>query len=156
MADTTYLKKTVEPFMVQWVSCRIRVSLEPKRVPVGRNTEGKRVHFAFDGVSEDGQVGVLVSASRTVKAGATRKLHVDASILLQAPFRRRIMAFISHDVQQNFINKCDGLLPLGDIEMLVCEELPPDMIRQLEQVQVEAKGEVGDKGKKWKPGGRRK
>jgi hypothetical protein len=44
------------------------------------------------------------------------------------------MAFVSHDVQQNFVNKYDGLLPLGDIEMLVCKELPPDMIRQIEKV----------------------
>lgn len=156
MADTTYLKKTVEPFIVRWVSSRISIPLKPKRVPVGKNTEGKWVHFAFDGVSEDGQIGLLVSTSHTVKPGGTRKLHVDASILLQAPFRRRIMAFVSHDVQRNFINKCDGLLPLGDIEMLVCEELPPDMIRQIEQVQAEAKGEVGDKGRIWKPGGKRR
>ena len=134
MADTTYLKKTVEPFIVHLVGCRISIPLKPKRVPVGRNTEGELVHFAFDGVSEDGQIGLLVSTSHTVKPGGTRKLHVDASILLQAPFRRRIMAFVSHDVQQNFVNKCDGLLPLGDIEMLVCKELPPDMIRQIEKV----------------------
>src|SRR5258708_6142803 len=118
MADSTYLKNAVEPFIVQWVSRRIGVAFQPRCVPVGPRTDGTLVHFEFDGVSDDGQIGLLVSSSHTVKAGGTRKLHVDASILLRAAFERRIMAFVSEDVRLNFVNKCDGLLELSKIEML--------------------------------------
>jgi len=114
------------------------------------------VQFVFDGISEDRQTGLLVSASHTVKPGGTRKLHVDASILLRAGFQRRIMAFVSADVRQNFLNKCDGLLELSKIEMLVCDELPPEMLAGISKFQAEAKSEVGDKGKQWKPGGQRR
>ena len=57
----------------------------------------------------------MVSTSLTLKPGGERKLHKDASILLNAPFERRIMAFISDDTRANFLNKCDGLLPLRKI-----------------------------------------
>ena len=80
MADSTYLTNTVEPFIVQWVSRRIGVALQPRLFPVGQRTDGTPVNFEFDGVSEDGQTGLLVSTSRSLKTGAVRKLHEDAAI----------------------------------------------------------------------------
>ena len=52
--------------------------------------------------------------------------------------------------------KCDGLLELSKIEMLVCDELTPEMQTTIAKFQAEAKSEVGDKGKLWKPGGLRR
>src|SRR5882672_4215588 len=98
MADSSYLKHVVEPFVVGWVSRRIGVPLAKRRVAVGPRTDATPVHFEFDGVSENGQVGLLVTTTLTVKPGGTRKLHVDASILLHTAFTRRLMAFISEDV----------------------------------------------------------
>jgi hypothetical protein len=152
----SYPTKTVEPFVVNWVSRRIGVKLQSKQVAVGPRKDGTPVHFTFDGVSEDGQIGLLVSTSQTVKPGRTRKLHMDASILLHAPFRRRLMVFISEDVRLNFLNKSDGLLPLGNIEMLVCDSLPAGMLKEIAKFQAKAKADVGDNGKQWKPGGHRK
>jgi len=156
MADSTYLKNVVEPFIVQWVSRRIGVALQPGRFPIGPRTDGTMIHFEFDGVSEDGRTGLLVSTSMTVKPGGTHKLHVDASILLRAGFQRRIMAFVSDAVRQNFLNKCDGLLELSKIDMLVCNDLPQEMQAGIARFQSEAKSEVGDKGKQWKSGGQRR
>lgn len=156
MANSTYLSKVVEPFIVNWVSNRIRIPLRPARVCVGQRTDGTSVHFHFDGVSEDEKVGLLVSTSQTLKPGGTRKLHVDACILLRAPFERRIMAFVCQSVIKNFVNKCDGLLPLCQIEMLMCDSLPMDMQEQIARFQAESRSEMGDKGKLWKPGGQRR
>jgi hypothetical protein len=156
MANSTYLKKVVEPFVVEWVSKRIRRKLNPEQVVVGPRTDGTHVHFAFDGVSKDGQVGLLVSTSLTEKTGATHKLYMDASILLNTRFQRRLMAFISDEVKENFLNRCDGLLPLKQIEMLVCNSLPGEMQREIAKFQVDAKSEVGHKRKTWKPGGKRR
>lgn len=156
MADSTYLKNVVEPFVIGWVSEQICVPLSRRRVAVGPRTDGTIVHFEFDGVSADGNIGVLVSTSQTVKPGGTRKLHTDASILLNTPFQRRIMVFISEAVHMNFMNKCDGLLPLSRIEMLVCDTLPPEMSAEIDRFQAQAKTEVGDQGRSWKPGGQRR
>jgi hypothetical protein len=156
MANSTFLKATVEPFVVGWVSKQIEIELQPCKCPVGLNSAGRSVHFAFDGVSADKSVGLLVSASLTIKPGGVRKLHVDASVLLTAPFERRIMAFISEEVRTNFLNRCDGLLPLSKIQMLVCPSLPPNMQSKIDEFQKSAKAEVGDKGKRWKPGGVRR
>jgi len=155
VANSAYLTKVVEPFIVEWVSQRIGVELKPKRLRVGPRTDGTVVHFDFDGVSEDGRTGLLVSTSHTIKPGGTRKLHVDASILLRADLDERLMAFVSDDVRQNFVNKCDGLLELSKIKMLICDTLPADMQVGIAVFQEEAKSEVGSKGKKWKVGGRR-
>jgi hypothetical protein len=156
MADSTYLKHVVEPYVVRWVSERIGSTLRPHQTAVGPRADGDLVHFAFDGVSNDGQIGLLVSTSLTVKPGGVRKLHVDAAILLNAPFQRRLMAFISEDVLANFVNKCDGLLQLNRIEMLVCDSLSAEMSTRITEFQKRAKAEVGDKGKIWKPGGKRR
>lgn len=156
MADSTYLKHVVEPFVVKWVSERIQVPLTPRQIAVGPRMDGVPVHFAFDGVSEDGEVGLLVSTSHSVKSGAVRKLHADASILLNAPFSQRIMAFISEEAKNNFVNRCDGLLPLGNLEMLVCDTLPMEMKAAVDQFQRDAKSEVGDLGKAQKAGGQRR
>jgi len=156
MANTTYLTHVVEPHIVRWLSDRIGIPLEHREVPVGPRTDGELVHFKFDGVSRDGQVGALVSTSHTVKPGGTRKLHVDASVLLQAPFARRFMIFVNHDVKANFVNRCDGLLPLAKIEMLVCEDVPADMVAEISKVQADSKSEAGDKGKLCRPGGKRR
>lgn len=156
MADSSYLKQVVEPFVAKWVSRQVGVPLTKRRVKVGPRQDGTHVHFEFDGVSEDGQIGLLISTSQTVKPGGTRKLHVDASILLNTPFSRRMMAFISDDIRLNFVNKCDGLLPLNRIEMLLCDEMSPEMTAAVAEFQATAKAEVGDQGKQWKPGGRRR
>lgn len=156
MADSTFLTNVIEPFIVAWVSQRIEIPLARRHVAVGPRLDGTVVHFEFDGVSACAGVGLLVSTTQTVKPGATRKLHMDASILLNAPFHRRLMAFISEDVRLNFINKSDGLLPLRQIEMLVCDTLPPEMSAEVARFQAQAKTEVGDQSKIWKPGGQRR
>jgi hypothetical protein len=53
-------------------------------------------------------------------------------------------------------NKCDGLLPLCEIEMLMCDSLPAEMLEEIARFQAEARSEVGDKDNVWKPGGRRR
>src|SRR5215216_7975935 len=108
MANSSYLTKVVEPLVVDWVSKQIGIDLHPGRLLVGRRTDGIPVHFMFDGVSDDGKVGLLVSTSHTLKPGGARKLHTDASILLNTRFRRRIMAFVNEYVCTNFLHKCDG------------------------------------------------
>jgi hypothetical protein len=156
MADSTYLKNVVEPFVVAWVSQQIGMPLSRRRIVVGPRGDGTPVRFEFDGVSSGGDIGLLVSTTQTVKPGGTRKLHMDASILLSTSFSRRLMAFISEDVRLNFVNKCDGLLPLRHIEMFVVDALPPEMSAMVSRFQSEAKAEVGDRGRQWKPGGQRR
>lgn len=58
MANSSYLTKVVEPFVVDWVSKQIGIDLHPRRLLVGRRTDGIPVHFTFDGVSDDGKVGL--------------------------------------------------------------------------------------------------
>lgn len=156
MANTTYLKDVVEPYLVRWLSRDIGLELMPKRLHVGNRADGSPAHFAFDGVSLDGKVATLISTSFTLKAGGERKLFVDAAILLRTPLQRRIMVFVCPDVKKHFLNRCDGLLELQKIEMVLAPSLPVEMKIRIEEIQIEAKREVGDKGKRKLPGGQRR
>jgi hypothetical protein len=119
---------------------------------MGPRADSRIVHFEFDGVSEHRQVGLLVSCSETIIPGGVRKLHVEASILLFAPFTRRLMTFISDDVYLNFVNKWGELLALTRIEMFVCNwQLPATRISaRIAEIYSAAKTEVRDKGRRWK------
>jgi hypothetical protein len=84
----THLKQ-VERHVSQWLSSKIGVSLNARRVIVGLRTDGTPVHFEFNGVSDDGAIGVLVSTSHTVKPGAFLGKGAKKSIAVREGCARR-------------------------------------------------------------------
>jgi hypothetical protein len=146
MANTSYLRTVVEPHLVEWAAGHLRTRLAPRRVVVGRHADGRPVSFAFDGVSDDGTVGVCVSASTSYKTGQMRKLFMEATLLNRVrEFRRRVMVFVEEHVWQGFNNQCDGLVDLRNIEPMICTDLPREMRAKIGEVYAEAAREVGDK-----------
>ena len=147
MANTSYLKGEVEEFLRNWTSKRIGVSLERRKVCVGKSNDGRDVHFEFDGVSDDGKIGLCISSSTSNKIGQMRKYFIDATALNCAGFERRIMVFCEQRMWETFRKHYDGLLNLSRIEPMICKDIPPDMQKKIDIVVAEAKGEVGDKGR---------
>lgn len=146
MANTQYLKEKVEPFLRNWASIQLGVQLEKKKVQVGVNSVGNPVFVQFNGVSDDGTVGVCISASSSYKAGQKYKYFMDATLLNRAPgFKRRIMVFTNEDSWNGFKNQCDGLVDLGRIEPLICSDIPAGMKAEIQRIYQEAAIEVGDK-----------
>lgn len=158
MANTSYLRKTVEPFLVGWAAKQIGVGLKPCRVEVGRTMVGTPVRFEFDGVSADGTVGVCVSASTSYKVGQMRKFFMEATLLNRVPqFGRRVMVFVDNHVWEGFKNQCDGLVDLKRIQPLVCNELPLEMRTKIGEIYKASAEEVGDRsGRGTKVPGRRR
>lgn len=145
MANTAYLKQVVEPYIREWVAAQIGVPLHKKKVVVGQTTEGIAVRFEFDGVSEDGTIGVCISASSSYKTGQMRKYFYEATLLNRVPqFTRRIMVFTYPHIWPNFKNQCDGLVDLGRVEYMICP-LPPEMQTAVSQIYKQSAEEVGDK-----------
>jgi hypothetical protein len=146
MADTSYLKQVVEPFLLHWTSKHIGVALVKRTVPVGKADDGRIVPYEFDGVSPDGTVGVCISASSSYKTGQMRKFFMEATLLNRVPeFRRRIMVFTDDRMRLAFCNQCDGLADLTHIEFLSCTEMPSEMKERALKVCRKAADEVGDK-----------
>ena len=158
MANTSYLKKTVEPFLLKWAEKQTGVELKPFKVVVGHRMDGSPVQFEFDGVSENGAVGVCVSASSSFKVGQERKLFMDATLLNRVhQFNRRLMVFIESHVWEGFKNRCDGLVDLKSIEPLVCTNLPQEMRDKIVEIYKVSAEEVGDRrGRGTKVPGRRR
>lgn len=146
MADTTYLKNTVEPFLRDWASRQLGVTLTKRRIEVGLNSEGRPVSFEFDGVSEDGTVGVFISASSSYKTGQMLKYFREATLLNRVSgFTRRIMVFTNENSWQGFKNQCDGLVDLGRIEPMICSDMPAEMRAKIDLMFPGLANEVGAK-----------
>lgn len=146
MADTSYLRKVVEPYLLARVSERMGVPLAKKRVVVGHDSADRPVSFEFDGVAQDGTVGVCISASTSYKTGQMRKFFIEATLLNRVPyFRRRIMVFIEDHMWQSFKNQCDGLVDLKNIEPMIFTDLPQKMRARIDDIYAKSAREVGDK-----------
>jgi hypothetical protein len=113
MANTSYLRKTVQPFLLKWTTQQIGVGLKPRKMVVGHAMDGSPVPFESDGVSDDGTVGVCISASTSYKVGQMRKSFMEATLLNRVvQFNRCIMVFVEKHVWEGFKNQCDGLVDL--------------------------------------------
>lgn len=146
MANTSYLRKIVEPYLLDWTAERIGVCLEEKKVIVGYDSDNRPVPYNFDGVSEDGTVGVCISASTSYKTGQMRKFFLEATLLNRVrKFKRRIMVFIEKHVWDGFKNQCDGLVDLKKVEPLICTKIPTEMRKRIQRIYEESAREVGDK-----------
>jgi len=144
MANTSYLRKDVEPYLLRWTARQIGVHLAEKKIIVGRNSEGRPIPYKFDGVSDDGTVGVCISASMAYKTGQMRKFFLEATLVNRVrKFKRRIMVFIEEDIWEGFLNQCDGLVDLKNIQPLICTRLPAKMRRQIKRIYHEAAREAG-------------
>ena len=86
MADTSYLRKTVEPFLLRWTSQQIGVGLKPSRIIMGYAMDGSPVRFEFDGVSDDETIAVCISSSSSYQVGQMRKFFMEATLLNRRPF----------------------------------------------------------------------
>ena len=146
MANTSYLIKVVEPYLLNWTAQKIGIPLEKKKVVVGEDSEGRSVSYQFDGVSEDGEVGVCISASSSYKVGQMRKFFMEATLLNRVRrFKRRIMVFVNEGIWEGFKNQCDGMADLKNIEPMVCADLPDEMSAEIRKIYKESAAEVGDK-----------
>ena len=146
MANTSYLRMVVHPYLLDWVSKRIGVPLGPAKVIVGYDGDGCPVRFGFDGVSDDETIGVCISASSSYKTGQMRVYFMEATLLNRCrQFRRRIMAFTGTASWEGFRNQCDGLVDLKNIEPLICDDLPEEMRLKIQEVYTESAKEVGDR-----------
>jgi hypothetical protein len=146
MANTTYLKNEVEPYLRKWAARRIGVALEKCPVVVGQDSDGRDVRFEFDGVSPDGTVGVCISASTSYKTGQMRKFFMEATLLNRvSAFKRRIMVFTSRHMWEAFKNECDGLIDMKNIEPMFYTDLPKEMQVRIAEIYQQSAKEVGDK-----------
>ena len=146
MANTSYLRKVVEPHLLEWTAQQIGTPLAEERVVVGHDSGGRPVSYKFDGVSDDGTVGVCISASMSYKTGQMRKFFLEATLLNRVQqFDRRIMVFIEEHMWDGFKNQCDGLVDLKNIEPMICNDLPEEMRAEIHRIYKESAKEVGDK-----------
>ena len=142
MADTTFIKKEIEPYVRKWLGGEFPGHrFDEKPVSVGESTEHK-----FDAVAKDGTIvgDILTSRARTrtgrENTGAVRKACNDVELLNKLPpGKQRVLVFTDGDFCA-LIKKRANRHGLGQIQMLVCR-LPDNLQRQLTKVLDDASAE---------------
>jgi hypothetical protein len=146
MADTTALKKQIEPYVQAWLGKQFGVRFRRKTVQLtGHGTAGQH---QFAAVSEDGKIVVSVkSLSGRTTGENLPSAKIDSSYaeiyylsLVQA--EKRLLVLTDLEFYRLFCKQSQGMLVRG-VEILHCP-LSPELERVKEAVRVAASAEIDD------------
>jgi hypothetical protein len=144
MADTTYLRYTVEPHVRDHLAEQHSTQFQPKTLTL----KGGGKHD-FDAVSDDGSIVIGIKAcslsNGKLKAGQTKNAISELWFLSLVDAPRRTLILTNRPFYEAFIKTLKGRLhPDITVE---CVELPTDMQARVDEIIADASSEVT-------PGGR--
>ena len=135
MADTNFIKETVEPYVRSWLSTRFPDHNFGEKLMA--LTSGG--HHRFDAVSEDDSIvaAVLCNRSRTSTGneniGGVRKAKEDVALLNLLPSRMKKAMVFTNEGFCDLVSRRAKRLGTTQIEMLVCS-LPDELNSRLNSV----------------------
>ena len=143
MANTSYIKKVIEPHLRKWLSSEFPGHYFRERSLALRSGGS----FAFDAVSDDAEIiaEFLCSRARTSggneNTGGVRKAHRDIQWLRELGGEpTRVMVFTDEAFRDLIVRRASRLGEIG-IQMVVCH-LPASLRRGLDDVLDDASREM--------------
>lgn len=146
MADTTALKRQIEPHVQSWLRNQFGVRFRRQTVPLtGNGTAGQH---QFGAVSEDGKIVASVkSLSGRTTGENLPSAKIDSSYaeiyylsLVQA--ERRLLVLTDLEFYRLFCKQSEGMV-VRSVNILHCP-LPPELERVKEAVRTAASAEIDD------------
>jgi hypothetical protein len=146
MADTTALKKQIEPHVQAWLQKQFGVRFRRQTAPLtGHGTAGQH---QFAAVSEDGKIVASVkSLSGRTTGENLPSAKIDSSYaeiyylsLVQA--EKRLLVLTDPEFYRLFCRKSKGMVVRG-VDILLCP-LPPELERVKRAVRLAASAEIDD------------
>jgi hypothetical protein len=141
VANTSYLRRVVEPYVRQELGRRYSTVFLPKAI--GLTSGGQR---EFNAVSHDGEIiaSITTAGGKTVSgrvsSGKVRVAESELYYLTLAAAATRLLVVTSPDFHRLLTKKLDGRLAPGiSLELI---ELPEEMAEQVARVQAEASVEM--------------
>ena len=147
MADTTYIKKVVEPWVRDWLSKRFTGHrFNSRKLPLSNITQDvPRIH-EFDAVSEDGTIvtGIKGHSFKTsggkLPSGKYHSLYQELYFLSLIKATIKFLIITNEDMYRDFKNKSKGKIADG-IELMFCQ-LPESIQQQVRRVTDKASKEM--------------
>lgn len=146
MADTTALKKQIEPYVQTWLHEQFGVRFSRQAVPLtGHGTAGQH---QFAAVSEDGKIVASVkSLSGRTTGENLPSAKIDSSYaeiyyLSLVHAEKRLLVLTDREFYRLFCKQSEGMVVRG-VDILHCP-LPAELERVKEAVRVAASAEIDD------------
>lgn len=148
MADTTYIKRVVEPWVRDnWLKERYGQTFQSQMTPltgIGGTDPGQH---EFDAVSEDGSIIAAIKGHSFKTAGGNLPSAKFASLYQELYFlslikaKKRLLTFTNQEMYDDFVKRSKGKVADG-IELIYCQ-LPEPMRRRVATIGRKASDEMG-------------
>ena len=147
LADTTYIKRTVEPWVRDhWLKERYGQTFQSQVLPLTGIGEADPGQHEFDAVSEDSSIIAAIKGHSFKTAGGNLPSAKFASLYQELYFlslvkaKRRLLMFTNQEMYDDFVKRSKGKVADG-IELVYCE-LPEPMRRQVTTIGRKASDEM--------------
>ena len=148
MADTTYIKRVVEPWVRgNWLQGRYGQTFQSQTMPltgIGGTDPGQH---EFDAVSKDGSIIAAIKGHSFKTAGGNlpsakfASLYQELYFLTLVKAKERLLILTNQEMYDDFVKRSKGKVADG-IELVYCE-LPETIRREVATVGKKASDEMG-------------
>jgi hypothetical protein len=146
MADTTYLKKTVERYVRQWLQEKFGRPFGSEFLPLKR-VQGQANTHEFDAVSEDRKIVCSIKTASWKTGGGKRGsgkiqgAYAEIYFLDHVDAEQKYLVLTDAEFYQNLKRNLRGRLAPG-IGLIDCE-LPEDLRIEVDKIRVTSRAELG-------------
>ena len=147
MADTTYIKRVVEPWVRDnWLKERYGQAFQSRMMRLSGVEGTDSGQHEFDAVSEDGSIIAAIKGHSFKTVGGNlpsakfASLYQELYFLCLVKARKRLLIFTNQEMYTDFVERSKGKVAEG-IELVYCE-LPDSMRRQVKTIVRKASDEM--------------
>jgi hypothetical protein len=147
MANTSYIKNEVEPWVRNWLSKQFPgQSFKSQQLALTNIAKCGPGSHEFDEVSEDGTIVAAIKGHSYKTSGGKPPSGKYASLYQERYFlslikaHKKLLIFTNEDMYTAFLNKSRGMVADG-IELVFCQ-LPEEMQRKVQKISEKASKEM--------------
>lgn len=147
MADTTYVKTVVEPWVRSWLSTQYPAHIfKPQLMPLVGVTRTTPGYHEFDAVSEDKSIISAIKGHSFKTSGGNLPQAKFASLYQELYFlslvkaKRRLLILTNKEMYTDFVERSKGKVA-DDVEIIYCQ-LPEDLGRGMINISNKASKEM--------------
>lgn len=146
MANTTFLKDKVEPYVREWLAQKLGKSFSKQFLPLTR-VNGQAKSHEFDAVSEDKKIICAIKTASWKTSGGRRgagkiqSAYAEIYFLDHVDAPEKYLVLTDPEFYENLKRDSQGRLPLG-IDLLHCE-LSESLKSEVDRIRINSRRELG-------------
>lgn len=146
MANTIFLKKTVEHYVREWLKARFGQTFSSEFLPL-THVQGPANTHEFDAVSEDRKIVCSIKTASWKTGGGRRGsgkiqgAYAEIYFLDHVDAAEKYLVLTDAEFYENLKRNLQGRLAPG-VSLIDCE-LPEDLKKEVDRIRVTSRGELG-------------